>query len=140
GLKDMFIEVNPGSQSAPVARPGNTIPVSNTLPDVNVDEILASLDADTRAYLNLLVNGAGQGLKGNGGNQLAQVLERFEPTHRDLARLTKAVAVRGADLRQLVNSLQRLNTALARRQVQVVSLVDSSSKVFRAFASEDNNI
>ena len=35
-----------------------------------------------------------------------QVMERFEPTHRDLARLNGAVAQRGADLRQLVNSLR----------------------------------
>jgi phospholipid/cholesterol/gamma-HCH transport system substrate-binding protein len=140
GLKDMFVELSPGKGSSPVAKAGYTIPVENTLPDIDVDEILASLDGDTRSYLNLLVNGAGQGLKGQGGNQLAQVLERFEPTHRDLARLNKAVAVRGQDLRQLVNSLQRLNTALASKQVQIVSLVDSSSKVFRAFASEDNNI
>ena len=96
-----------------MAKPGYTIPVSNTLPDVDVDEILSSLDGDTRNYLQLLVNGAGQGLKGKGGSELAQVLERFEPTHRDLARLNKAVAVRGRDLQQLVNSLQRLNTALA---------------------------
>ena len=74
GLKDMFIELNPGSDRAPTVKPGYTIPVANTLPDVNVDEILSSLDADTRAYLTLLINGAGRGLKGNGGNELAQVL------------------------------------------------------------------
>ena len=140
GLKDMFIELNPGSRSAPVAPPGYTIQVSNTLPDINVDEILSSLDADTRAYLDLLVNGAGQGLKGGGGNELAQVFVRFEPTFRDLARVNKAVAKRGTNLRRLVNSLQRLNTALAARQGQIVQLVDSSSTVFRAFASEDQNI
>jgi hypothetical protein len=117
GLKDMFIEVDPGAKPAPVAKPGWTMPVSNTLPDVDVDEILSSLDGDTRNYLNLLVNGAGQGLRGKGGDELAQVLERFEPTHQDLARLNRAVAVRGTDLRQLVNSLQRLNTALATKQV-----------------------
>ena len=66
GLKDMFIEVDPGTKSAPVAKQGFTIPVSNTNPDVDVDEILGSLDADSRSYLSLLVNGAGQGLKGNG--------------------------------------------------------------------------
>ncbi len=140
GLKDMFVELNPGTKSTPLAKSGFTIPVSNTLPDINLDEILASLDADTRAYLNLLVNGAGQGLSGNGGNELAQVLARFEPTHRDLARLNKAIAARGTNLRRLVNSLQRLNTALAARQGQIVQLVDSSSRVFRAFASEDRNI
>jgi phospholipid/cholesterol/gamma-HCH transport system substrate-binding protein len=140
GLKDMFIELNPGAKPSPVAKPGWTLPVGNTNPDVNVDEILGSLDGDTRSYLQLLVNGAGQGLKAPGGSELAQVFERFEPTHRDLARVNKAVAVRGTDLRQLVNSLQRLNTALATKQGQIVSLVDSSAKVFRAFASENGNI
>ena len=95
GLKDMFVELNPGTTSAPQVKQGYTILVSNTLPDINTDEVLHSLDADTRAYLDLLVNGAGQGLKGNGGHELAGVLERFEPTHRDLARLNGVVAERG---------------------------------------------
>jgi phospholipid/cholesterol/gamma-HCH transport system substrate-binding protein len=140
GLKDMFIELNPGSASAPVAKPGFTVPVSNTLPDINTDEILASLDADTRAYLNLLVNGAGQGLNNNGGDELAGVLERFLPTHRDLARVNRAVARRGTNLRRLVNSLQVLNTALGAEQSQIPQLVDSSAQVFRAFASEDQSV
>jgi phospholipid/cholesterol/gamma-HCH transport system substrate-binding protein len=110
------------------------------MPDVNSDEVLAALDSDTREYLNLLINGAGQGLKNGGGDQLAQVFERFEPTHRDLARLNSAVAVRGTNLQRLVNSLQRLNTALAKKRVQIVELVDASSKVFRAFASQQANI
>src|SRR5437868_4031389 len=136
----MFVELNPGTKNSPIAKPGFTIPVSNTLPDVNIDEILASLDADTRQYLDLLVNGAGQGLKGKGGSELAQVLERFEPTHRDLARLNQAIAARGQNLRRLINSLQRLNTALAQRQPQIVSLIDSSAKVFHAFAVEGANV
>jgi phospholipid/cholesterol/gamma-HCH transport system substrate-binding protein len=140
GLKDMFIELDPGTKAAPEAKPGFTIPVSNTAPDINTDEILSSLDSDSREYLDLLVNGAGAGLQGKGGGELAQVLKRFEPTHRDLARLNGAVAQRGADLRQLVNSLQRLNTALSTKQSQIVTLVDASSHVFRAFASEDGNI
>ena len=139
-LDDMFIELNPGSNTAPLAKPGFTISVSHTLPDINPDEILASLDADTRAYLDLLINGAGQGLKGNGGPELGQLLARFLPTHRDLARLNTAVASRGAELRQVVNSLQRLNTALGADPQRLAQLVDSSSRVFRAFASEDHNV
>ena len=140
GLKDMFVEVQPGGNPAPVAKQGWTMPVSNTLPDINADEILSSLDGDTRNYLQLLVNGAGQGLKGKGGSELAQVFQRFEPTHQDLARLNQAVAVRGRDLQQLVNSLRRLNTALSHNQGQIVRLVDASSTVFHAFASQDTNI
>ena len=139
GLQDMFVELGPGTSPAPVVKPGYTIPLAQTNPEVNFDEVLASVDADTRQYLDLLVNGAGQGLKGQ-GNNLAGVFERLAPTHQDLARLNSAVAVRGRDLRQLVNSLRRLNDALAAKQGQIVSMVDSSSKVFGALASEDSNI
>ncbi|MDQ6747581.1 MAG: MlaD family protein [Candidatus Dormibacteraeota bacterium] len=140
GLQDLFLEVNPGTLAAPKAQPGFTLPVSNTLPEVNLDEILAGLDGDTRAYLKLLINGAGAGLQTNGGSELANVLKRFLPTHRDLARLNTAVAVRGDNLRRLINSLQRLNTSLGTKQSQIVSLVDASSTVFKAFASQDANV
>lgn len=139
GLQDMFVELNPGSSPAPVVKPGYTIPLAQTNPEIDFDEVLSSLDADTRQYLDLLVNGAGQGVNGQ-GNNIAGVLERFEPTHQDLARLNGAVAVRGRDLRQLVNSLRRLNDALAAKQGQIVDMVDSSSRVFGALASEDSNI
>lgn len=139
GLDDMFIEINPGTHSAPVAKQGFNIPMANSLPDVTPDEVLSELDGDTRAYLDQLLNGAGQGLK-NRGDELAQVFQRFEPTHRDLARVNQAVAVRGRDLQQLINSLARLNTALAAKQQQIVQLIDSSETVFHAFASEEGNV
>jgi phospholipid/cholesterol/gamma-HCH transport system substrate-binding protein len=140
GLKDMFIEIDPGSPQAPLAKPGYTIPVSNTNPDVNPDEVLSSLDADTRGYLDLLVNGAGQGLKAPGGSELAKLLERFLPTHRSLAELNSVVAERGAALRSLIHSLQVLNTALAVKRTQLVQLIDSSSKVFQAWATAHGNV
>jgi len=139
GLKDMFIELNPGSRNAPPAKPGFTIPVSRTQADVNPDEILAALDSDTRGYLDLLVNGAGQGLQGRGGD-LAEVFRRFGPTHRDLARVSKAVATRRANLRSLVHSLRVLNDELASKKVQLASLVNSSAAVFHAFASQNQSI
>ncbi len=139
GLDDMFIELDPGLPPARVAPEGFTIPMSNSLPDIDPDEVLDELDSDTRAYLDQLINGAGLGLK-NRGDELAQVLERFEPTHRDLARVNEAVAVRGRDLQQLVDSLARLNTALATKQTQIEQLIEASSNVFHAFASEDGNV
>ena len=139
GLDDMFIEMDPGNGSAPVAQPGFTFPVSNTLPDINVDEVFSALDSDTRDYLDLLVNGAGQGLQGR-TSDLAQVLQRFEPTHQDLAQVNEAIATRNADLAQLVDSLRRLNGALAAQAPQIVSLVDAGSQVFHALATENANI
>ena len=64
GLKDMFVELDPGTAQAPAAPGGYTIPVENTLPDVNPDEILSALDTDTRDYLQLLVAARARGWQG----------------------------------------------------------------------------
>jgi phospholipid/cholesterol/gamma-HCH transport system substrate-binding protein len=138
-LKDMFIELTPGTDSAPLVKEKNVIPVGNTLPDVNLDEFLASLDADTRDYLKLLISDLGTGVRGR-GDDLREVLKRFEPTHRDLARLNSALAGRYANLRRLVRSLNLLNGALAAKGNELVRLVKSSSDVFGAFASEQANV
>ena len=139
GLKDMFVELNPGTKDAPLAREGFNIPISNTLPDVNPDEFFSALDADTRDYLKLLLQGARKGLQGNGGT-LREVLKRFEPTYRDLAAVSGEVKGRRTELRRLINSLQRLNTELGSRDDDLAQLVDSSATVFRAFANERTNV
>lgn len=138
-LKDMFIELDPGTKRAALVREGGTIPIANTLPDTNPDEIYAMLDADTRAYLKLLVHGAGRGLEGR-GSDLREVFRLFEPTHRDLARVTSSVATRRASLRRLINSLNRLSEELGGKEDELAELVDSAAHVFRAYASEDQNI
>jgi phospholipid/cholesterol/gamma-HCH transport system substrate-binding protein len=139
GLKDMFIDLDPGTDAAPVAEKGWTLPIRSTLPDINPDEILAMLDADTRDYLKLLLAGARGGLEDRGGD-LRDVLSRFEPTHRDLARFNGAVAERRENLRHLIGSLRRLNQELASQPDQLAGLVDSSATVLRAFASEQDSI
>jgi phospholipid/cholesterol/gamma-HCH transport system substrate-binding protein len=139
GLKDMFIELNPGTKSAPVAKAGYTIPVKNTLPDINPDEVYSLLDADTRDYLRLLISGAGEGLHKRGGD-LQEVFRRFEPTHKDLALVNKYVALRHSNLRRLIHQLNVLNGALAQKGNDLAELVGTSSQVFRALASQDQNI
>ena len=59
GLKDMILALDPGTESAGEVPEGGRITVGNTLPDVNPDEVLASLDGDTRAYLRILLNAGG---------------------------------------------------------------------------------
>ncbi len=136
-LKDMFVEMSPGDGR--VAPAGYTIPVQNTAPDVNIDEILSVLDGDTRDYLRVLISGAAEGLKGR-GEDFRAVYKRFEPLHRDLARVTGKVAERRRNLRRLIHNLRRLNTELATKDDELAQLVDGAATTFRAFASEDVNI
>jgi len=139
GLKDMFVEVLPGSHDRPVAKHESTIPVRSTLPDVNPDEFLASLDRDTRDYLKLLLNGAGKGLKGRGAD-LQDALARFEPTFRDIAAVSGEVRKRRRELRRLISSLNRLNAEVASKDDDLAELISTSATVFRALASESANV
>ncbi len=139
GLKDMFVELDPGTAGAKLATRNWTMPISATLPDVNPDEFLSALDADTRDHLKLLLNGASIGLKDN-GDDLREVLARFEPTYRDIAKVSGVVKQRSHELRRLIDSLEKLNRALAGRDDDLARLVQSSSGVFRALASERGNV
>jgi phospholipid/cholesterol/gamma-HCH transport system substrate-binding protein len=136
-LKDMFIEVSPGTGR--VLPAGGRISVANTLPDVDPDEIYAALDADTRPYLRLLVSGAGEGLRGR-GEDLREVFRRLEPVHRDLARVTRATARRRVALKRLIHRYGLLMAELGRHPEDLRRLVSASSDVFDALAGEQQNI
>lgn len=136
-LKDMFLEVNPGTGKA--VPEGGRISVANSLPDINPDEVYAALDADTRPYLKLLVAGAGKGLRGR-GDDLREVFRRFEPIHRDLARVTRASAHRRGALKELIHDYGLLMTELGKHPQDLRRLVTASRSVFDALANEDQAI
>ena len=138
-LNDMIVELNPGDPSAGEVEDGATIPISNTLPNVNPDEFLATLDGDTRDYLRLLLGGAAEGLRGQGKN-LSATFRRFEPTGRDLAKMNELLALRRANLRRVIHNFQLLSTELGKRDDQLAKFVDSSNAVFQTFADQDANI
>jgi phospholipid/cholesterol/gamma-HCH transport system substrate-binding protein len=136
GLKDMIIEMNPGTAGASSVPEGYTVPVSQTRPDVNLDEILASLDRDTRDYLRLFVAGGGEALRGNGRN-LSNALRRFEPLNRDVAELTVEIAKRRKNLARLVHNLQLLVSEVGTKDSELAELIVSQNAVFEAFANQD---
>ena len=137
GTKDMFLEVDPGDGKP--LESGERIQVANTLPDIDPDEILAALDGDTRNYLKLLVSGAGKGLDGR-GTDLREVMKRLGPLHKDVARVSRAVAERRQNMRRLVNRYGLLMTELGKADDDITRLVRTSNVTLGAFAEEDNNI
>jgi phospholipid/cholesterol/gamma-HCH transport system substrate-binding protein len=139
GLKDMFIELDPGTRSEPLLEEDGVIPIQNTAPDVDADEILSAMDRDARDYLVLLINGAGGGLRNRGGD-LRQVFRRLGPLHRDLRRLNTAIAERRENLARLIHDYGGTVDELAKRDEDLATLVASSSRVFDSLASEEQNI
>jgi phospholipid/cholesterol/gamma-HCH transport system substrate-binding protein len=137
GLKDMFIEVDPGT-GKPLKENGH-IAVASSAPDTDGDEILAALDTDTRDYLKLLISGGGKGLKGK-GQELQNTFAALGPTNRDLERVTTAIARRRTNLKNLVHRYGLLTKELSTKDADIVRLVRSSNEVFGALASQSGNI
>jgi phospholipid/cholesterol/gamma-HCH transport system substrate-binding protein len=125
----MVIELNPGSSTAGTAPAGFTVPVDQTLPNVNFDEILSALDGDTRSYLQLLLGSAGEGLDGQ-GKTLSAGLKRFEPTAIYLAKINGALAVRERNIRRSIHNF-RLLAQVPGNKDDDLALVDSSTRCFR---------
>jgi phospholipid/cholesterol/gamma-HCH transport system substrate-binding protein len=137
GLKDMFVELDPGD-GRPLEE-GERVRLANTAPDIDPDEVLSALDSDTRDYLKLLISGAGKGLEGR-GNDLRETFRRFSPLHRDLNRVTEAIAERRHNLRRLIHNYGLLVEELGGKDEELTRLVKASEAVFDSFAAEDTNV
>ena len=151
GLKDMYLALDPGTKAAGEIPEGGRVPVANTLPDVNADEVLAQLDDDTRAYLRVLLNAGGTAFddEASGADEeydqtaaqdLRETFKRFEPTARYGAKITKYLIARRRNISRVIHNFQELSTALARRDDQLAALVDSSNANFEAFAAEEASL
>lgn len=136
GLNDMTIQLDPGTPQAGKAPDDWVIPASRTSATVNFDQILASLDTDTRTYLQILLGQAGQGLKGR-SNDLANTFRRFEPTSRDVLEITRLLAERHDNIERAVSNFRKLTEAVAGKDQDLAQLVDASNAVFQSFTNQD---
>ena len=135
-LQDITVEVSPGTPSAGKLRSGEVLPESQTAANVDFDEFLAGLDAETRAYVQELVAGLGIGLKEN-GKPLAAALKRFDPTSRLTEEIAQQLEARAGNVERSIHNFRLLTQALGGKDQQLSALVDSANAVFKTFASED---
>jgi phospholipid/cholesterol/gamma-HCH transport system substrate-binding protein len=59
---NFFVDVRPGTPSAPTIDDGDTIPMTQTATPVQLDQVLSILQSDTRASLRKTLDGLGTGL------------------------------------------------------------------------------
>ncbi len=138
-LKDMTIEVNPGTPSSGRVKSGETIPLSQTAPDGNLDELLAGLDADTRAYLQELLAGAGEGFKDN-GKAFSATIKRFDPTTRDLGLIAQQLETRHVEIARSIHNFKLLMEAFGDKDKQLADLIQASNAVFAVFSQESQSV
>jgi phospholipid/cholesterol/gamma-HCH transport system substrate-binding protein len=149
-LKDMYLALDPGTRRAGAIPNGGTLGPANTEPDVDVSEILSSLDADTRNYLILLLSGGAGAFHDPGSTgpapspravaDLRGTLKRFEPLSRDTLSFTKLLALRQANLRRAIHNLNLVANSLGGVDSEFASLITSSDTNFSAISAEDQQL
>jgi phospholipid/cholesterol/gamma-HCH transport system substrate-binding protein len=137
-LNDMVVEVEPGSEKGQV-EDGAEFTLAQTEPNTNLDAFLATLDADTRQYIQLLVAGGAQGIGGR-GKQFGNALRRFEPFVHYSAKLGKAIAGRRVALSRVIHDFGLLTTELGRHDAAIRRFVSSSNEALGNFANQQASI
>lgn len=135
-LKDMQVELAPGTPKAGIAPKGWTIPVARTAPPVDSDELTAALDTDTRQFFQVLVEGVDSGLNGR-SKDLQELLKSLQPTAKQLGEVTGALAARRKELRRLVHSMAVLTKATATKDTQLASVVQGGNATLQALAGQE---
>jgi phospholipid/cholesterol/gamma-HCH transport system substrate-binding protein len=149
-LKDMYLALDPGTASAGALPEGGTLGIASTQPDIDVDQILSSLDADTRTYLLLLLSGGAQAFNGKGATAstpsaataaaLAADFKRFAPLDRSALNFTKLLSQRSSKLRGAIHNLDLVASSLGGVDTQLASLVKASDTNFQAISSQDQQL
>jgi phospholipid/cholesterol/gamma-HCH transport system substrate-binding protein len=133
----MTVEVTPGTAHGHLDE-GDNIPLAQTESNTNLDAFLATLDADTRQYLQLLLAGGAEGI--GSGHQLSGAFRRFDPFVHYLAEINKAVAQRRLALAGVIHHFGQLTTELGRRNSEVERFVSGSQAALGNFANEQQSI
>ncbi|MGH2895230.1 MAG: MlaD family protein [Solirubrobacteraceae bacterium] len=149
-LKDMYLSLDPGTRKAGAIPSGGMLPDGSTQPDVDVSEILSSLDADTRNYLVLLLSGGAQAFHDRGDTgeppstravaDLRGTLKRFEPLDRDTKAFTTLLATRQHNIRRAIHNLNLVANSLGGVEGQLASLIRASDTNFAAISANDTQL
>jgi phospholipid/cholesterol/gamma-HCH transport system substrate-binding protein len=155
---NFFIDLDPGSPSAPELGNESTIPVSHTSTAVQLDEVLSALQSPVRADLGHLLGSYGEALmhkptpaedvtqvpevKGKTGAEgLNGALRYGGDAGRYSAQVTNAfLGTRQHDLSRLVSGAGRAFGALANREADLQGLIVNFDTFTGALAAQSNNL
>jgi ABC-type transporter Mla subunit MlaD len=155
---NFFIDLRPGSPSAPDLSSGETIPVTNTATAVQLDQLLTALQAPERASLQDFLRGYGTGLthvptakedrtqdpQVQGQTAAAALNDSFRYGGRaGRGASITAESLQGTqrhDLSELIAAQAKIFGALLGREVQLQDLITNFSTFTGSLAAEASNL
>jgi virulence factor Mce-like protein len=136
-LGQIYVELTPGSASAPALADGGTLPPGAVEDTVEIDEVIGTFDKPLRRDFQGFMREAARAVEGNGENlnDALGTLPRFVLHGEDLLRV---VDEQKPAVRLLVSNAGRVFDALSRREGELGSLVVNANAFFEALASRDD--
>ncbi len=155
---NFFVDLRPGTPSAPELADGGTIPATQTAAPVQIDQVLGALKSSARHDLQKLLTGYGDALAGTpkpgedrdadpstrgetAAKSLNDSLAHAPAALRDTAVVNDAFRGRGGhDLSRLILGLEKTSAALISREGHLQDLVTNFNTTTGALAAEQGSL
>jgi virulence factor Mce-like protein len=138
-LGETYVELTPGTRSAPPVPDGGELATGQVQPTVEIDEITRALDKRTRTDLQRFVRALGTAT-GTHSQALSDTLGNLRPFADDTTRLLEVLDSEHAAVRRLVHDSGVVFGALGRRQGQLSGLVRSADRVLATTARRNRDL
>src|SRR3954452_8062452 len=136
---NFFVDIQPGSPSAPTMKDGGTIPINRTSAPVQLGQVLSALQSDTREDLRTFLKEYSKGLSGKGARGFNQAVKYWTPAYKYSALANDATLGEDPtrDLQRVLKGQQRTFKALNEEPDKLKSLVTDFNITAGAFARQD---
>jgi ABC-type transporter Mla subunit MlaD len=134
---NFFVDVSPGTPAAPRARDGYTFPIQQGVEPVQLDQVLTSLQADTRRNLQILLRQYGIAVK-RGGPAYNASIRYWLPAYRYSSIVAHdALGIQPHDLSVWIAAQADVARALDANPQNLKSLITDFNVTASAFAREN---
>ena len=138
-LQDMYLDiVDRGTPAAGLAG-DEPLAINQTNTSVNVSEVLAAFQPDTREHLRTLLDQLGRGLQDEGAS-LREAFVELGPLITTVGRLSHQLAVRSDATKRVVHNVGELTEVLAQRDQAVRNLVRDGAATLEATAGQRSGL
>ncbi len=135
-----FVDINPGSPSAPAMAKGETIPVQQTAAPVQFGQFLEMLQSDTREDLRTVFREYGKAVQ-EGGRGFNRSIKYWEPAFKNSAIANDALrGIEEHDLSNYLRGARRVAEGLDRDPEALKGLITGLAETASAFADEQQNL
>jgi phospholipid/cholesterol/gamma-HCH transport system substrate-binding protein len=134
-LNEIFVNIDPGGPPAAPIAPGTVLPLAGSKSSVQVDEVLAHLDDNTRHALASLLDESDVALA-NAPADLPAGLTAADSLLTELKPVVAELDTRRTTIAQLVSALSQIATAAGADDARLSSLADSLATTLRSVAAQ----